>query len=425
MSCSWPAWQLELERRVRAHDWYCLSKGHLARWLEIHDYPMPFALQCDSVTKEQMTKIVLMRLKAEKRAGKLVQISDDALGRTSARGVVETPVKAIDTGVVETPEKTGQLKRLRAEASPQASLIQLQDKKPRLSASIAHQTKDWFHSQWRFTHLLGTGSCSRVRQGVHRPTNKEFAVKIIDMKKLELRRARTNSSNEILTEVEIAKMLYHPGIVRCHDCFQIQDHLYIVMDFMPGGNLLEHIEKYGHFVEVQARALFQELCDAIRYLHDKLIVHRDIKGENILLTSTDRRDLHPKLSDFGISSRCLGTHDRQTIRGTLLYMAPEIWGLHNKSCPSQGYGRRVDMWSLGVVLYIILCARPPFDDFDFDGELHFAEPEWTLVSAAAKDLVCQLIVPDPEERLSSQKVLDHDWFPSRQAEKDVATADAC
>lgn len=391
---SCPAWQRELERRVRAHEWCLLNKSHLARWLELHDCPMPFALQCDTVDKERLIKLVLMRLKSERRKGKLLEIQADADGR-------------VENTVVVTPEKSIQTKR----RLPDASTLSPHEKKRAKSACITHQTKDWLHTQWRFVSLLGQGSCSRVRRGVRRSSNDEFAVKIVDMKKLQLRCARASSgSNDILSEVNIAKMLCHPGIVRCHDCFQIENNLYIIMEFMKGGNLLEHIEEDGYFVEEQARLLLTKLCAALRYLHGRRIVHRDIKGENILLTSRNRRDPHPKLSDFGVSSRCLGTHDRQTIRGTMLYMAPEIWELHNRASPSQGYGCRADMWSLGVVLYIVLCACPPFDDFAFDGRLHFEEAEWASVSAAGKDLVCRLIVTNPAERLSSQDVLNHSWF---------------
>eukprot|EP00931_Biecheleriopsis_adriatica_P100860 TRINITY_DN76101_c0_g1_i1.p1 TRINITY_DN76101_c0_g1~~TRINITY_DN76101_c0_g1_i1.p1 ORF type:complete len:419 (-),score=84.05 TRINITY_DN76101_c0_g1_i1:115-1320(-) len=392
MGSSEKTWRAELERRVEGRHWQLLSKEHLAKWLELHGCPMPFALECDAVGREQLIKVVLKRLGAERREVRSTPIADtvsDVQGSCPASA--ETPLKPAKRSQVEEPDRLASSRKLR-----------------KVTPLLPYKTKEWIQSNWQFSRLLGSGTSSRVRLGLQKQSGQEYAVKVVDLKRLELQRSKKRSSASLLSEVEIAKTFCHPGIVQCHESFQTSEHLYIIMEFVPGGSLTDHIIEEGYFIEDLARPFFQKLCSALCYLHEKKVVHRDIKGDNILLPTKERRGMQPKLSDFGTSSYCLGTHDHRTCVGTLLYMAPEVFTLQ-KVASSRGYGRRVDMWSLGVVLYILLCGAPPFDAFDFSGKLDFAEEEWLAVSSSAKDLVSHLIELEPSQRLTSQGALMHDW----------------
>merc|ERR1712150_257932 len=163
----------------------------------------------------------------------------------------------------------------------------------------------------------------------------------------------------------------------------------------------------GLFSEAQARALFKELCAAVLYLHEKDIVHRDLKPENILLTSKDREAMHFKIADFGLARKTIKTNDCKTFCGTPHYFAPEV--IHtlqkNGSDEAAGYDKQADMWSLGVIFYIMLSGIPPFEEEGLyeqilEGKYEFDVPEWTYITPEAKGLVKRLMTVNPKDRLN-------------------------
>eukprot|EP00413_Alexandrium_margalefii_P011516 CAMPEP_0204552242 /NCGR_PEP_ID=MMETSP0661-20131031/26487_1 /ASSEMBLY_ACC=CAM_ASM_000606 /TAXON_ID=109239 /ORGANISM="Alexandrium margalefi, Strain AMGDE01CS-322" /LENGTH=253 /DNA_ID=CAMNT_0051559249 /DNA_START=21 /DNA_END=780 /DNA_ORIENTATION=+ len=189
------------------------------------------------------------------------------------------------------------------------------------------------------------------------------------------------------------------------------------MELMEGGDLLQSILEDGHFAELQARRLFKHVCEAVRYLHSKDVVHRDLKPENILLTSRDREVMHPKIADFGLARKNMQSKDCKTFCGTPHYFAPEVINTfrERESGQSMGYGKTVDMWSLGVILYVLLSGIPPFEEEGLyeqivEGRYEFDVREWTAVSPEAKELVRGLMTVNPKQRLTIQQAFEGRWL---------------
>jgi len=230
-------------------------------------------------------------------------------------------------------------------------------------------------------------------------------------------------------EVELLASLDHANIVKMYSALESDSHLYLALEYMAGGDLCDCICTSGHFEEVNARIVFRQVSEAIMYLHECNIVHRDLKVENVLLSSRDRAQMIAKLADFGLSRLSPQSHDCSTYCGTYTCVAPEIAKIHlMKALPSgdpcleaagwtSGYGKSVDLWSLGVLLYVVLSGVPPFDPdgcrtisniarglYEFDVDV------WETVSSQGKDMVSSLMQVEPGKRLSLTGVLEHDWF---------------
>mmetsp|Transcript_113022 Transcript_113022/g.319765 ORF Transcript_113022/g.319765 Transcript_113022/m.319765 type:complete len:396 (-) Transcript_113022:127-1314(-) len=285
------------------------------------------------------------------------------------------------------------------------------------------QTEGWVRDTWDCRKLLGTGAFSRVHVAAQRGSNVECAMKIIDKKALFMYRRRCGSHLRLWNEAEILTGLNHPGIVQTYDWFETETHAYLVMELAMGGDLLHSILEDGHFVEPQAGQLFAQMCEAVIYLHRRGVVHRDLKLENILLTARDRASMRAKLADFGVSRMSLQSSDCRSFCGTVQYVAPEVIGVLEGSSDSikprapqpPGYGRQADMWSLGVVLYIMLCGSPPFEEEALcqqitAGAYEFDMCEWVDVSEAAKDLVRQLLTVSPKCRLTAEQAATSTWL---------------
>jgi serine/threonine protein kinase len=213
------------------------------------------------------------------------------------------------------------------------------------TAGGAHE----FKTVYKMGDELGQGAFSVVRLATNRETGKQFAVKII--KKDGLPHEDEVALHE---EVNILKSLNHENIIRLYDFFDEAKFYYLVTELMDGGELFDRIVKKTYYNEKEARDLIRILLFAIKHLHDQDIVHRDLKPENLLLAS-QKDDADIKLADFGFAARVEGYNSLKTQCGTPGYVAPEI--LKNET-----YGKAVDMWSIGVITYILLGGYPPFHD---------------------------------------------------------------
>ena len=195
-------------------------------------------------------------------------------------------------------------------------------------------------------------------------------------------------------------------------------HLYIVLELLTGGELFDRIVQKGRFTEQQAANITKQLGSALKYLHSIRIVHRDLKPENIIY-KTKADDALIKITDFGLG-RDMGQDPKEptyrktlnTACGTPGYVAPEILKAHP-------YDEYVDLWSCGVILYIMLCGYPPFTGGRNQkrlyrrikrGEYSFASPAWDNISPLAKDCVKKLLTVDPQNRMSAAKLVDHLWM---------------
>jgi len=280
-----------------------------------------------------------------------------------------------------------------------------------------HQvTEEWVNNHWDMRTVLGGGNFSEVRLGVRVTGGEKCAVKVIHKNKFFQFQTKRESRLSLQSEAEVLMSLHHPGIVRFREWFETDAHLYLAMELLQG-DLLQCILEDGSFPEVQARRHFQEVCGAVRYLHERHIVHRDLKPENILLTDRERDKMHLKITDFGLAWRNAQSRDCKTFCGTPHYFAPEVI----KACgrprdgggtQPTGYGKEADMWSLGVILYVMISGVPPFEEDSLyeqilEGKYEFDVCEWTAVSPEAKQLVSQLMTVEQNHRLTVQQALQH------------------
>ena len=258
---------------------------------------------------------------------------------------------------------------------------------------------------------LGKGKFGLVKSAVHKKTGKRVAVKVMSKKEMSIQDVELQRR-----EIEILKMCQHPNIIRLLDIFENQDYIYIVMEALSGGDLFTYLEKRNFTVsERRAKELAHQMATAIYYLHSFGVAHRDLKPENILMDS-DGETADLKIVDFGLS-KIIGPNESSLDPfGTLSYVAPEV-------LLQKPYGKEVDLWSLGVIVYLLLCRVLPFDDED-DKEIarqtiqdppDFSFEPWNKVSGAARDLVKGLLEKNRQKRLCLEDVLQHKWFSDYKA----------
>lgn len=250
--------------------------------------------------------------------------------------------------------------------------------------------------------VLGRGAFSIVKQCVHKRTGEIRAVKIVD-------KTRLGNTKNIENEIKILQQIGdHPNIIQLHEVFEDSQKLYLVMELVKGGELFGEVIQHGPFDESRVFKIFMQIVEAVKYLHSNHITHRDLKLENILITS----NMEVKLTDFGLSKLGLSDHEMmQTRCGTPMYVSPEI-------LRGDKYDHRVDLWSLGVVLYILLHCSYPFmaDSLNEiyakieEEELEFPEdaPRYSLCPEV-KDLITSLLQCDPKSRISLEEISTHPW----------------
>lgn len=253
---------------------------------------------------------------------------------------------------------------------------------------------------------LGTGAFSTVREGFHRSNaNNSYAVKCVNRKKLS-----EEDEAALLDEVAILKAMKHVHIIRLYDFFTEPSTYYLVMERMRGGELFDRIVAKAYYNEKEARDTCKILLEAVAHCHNHSVAHRDLKPENLLLLSEDD-DSAVKIADFGFAKIVKEPNSLTTQCGTPGYVAPEI-------LEGNPYDERADMWSVGVILYILLGGYPPFiESTQRDlfrkirkGEYEFHEEYWGTVSTEAKDLISSLLTVDPTKRLSANTGLHNAWI---------------
>ena len=212
-------------------------------------------------------------------------------------------------------------------------------------------------------------------------------------------------------EIAIMKMMDHPNIIKLYETFEDHRNIYLVMELCAGGELFDRIIESGHFTEVQAATLMQQIVRAIYYMHENKVCHRDLKPENFLFTTKEPIEKNTlKIIDFGLSCIFEPNQVLTTKAGTPYYVAPQV--LQGK------YDELSDVWSCGVIMYVILCGYPPFfGETDAEvlskvrlGNFSFNAADWKNVSEAAKDLIRRLLVVVPADRLTMDQMLEHPWL---------------
>eukprot|EP00800_Vazella_pourtalesii_P022538 TRINITY_DN8868_c0_g1_i2.p1 TRINITY_DN8868_c0_g1~~TRINITY_DN8868_c0_g1_i2.p1 ORF type:complete len:301 (+),score=53.05 TRINITY_DN8868_c0_g1_i2:165-1067(+) len=249
---------------------------------------------------------------------------------------------------------------------------------------------------------IASGAFSKVQVAHSLSSNRSVVVKIIEKSSLE----DGIWSQFVPREIDTICRIEHPHIIRTHEIIQTEVQVFIVMEMAIGGNLCDYIAKKKYLQEYVVRRLFSEMTGALKYLHNKLIYHRDLKSENVLLDGNVRA----KLADFGFSRKANSSKQKlETYCGSLLFAAPEI--IRNK--PYEG--ATSDIWSLGIILYSMLIGTLPFSEekiCQIDGE-NISEltrfPRWPRVSPVAENLIRQLLVYIPEARLKLSEIEDYEW----------------
>ncbi|CAD6191503.1 unnamed protein product [Caenorhabditis auriculariae] len=286
---------------------------------------------------------------------------------------------------------------------------------------------------------LGAGAYASVKTCTSLTTGKEYAVKVVD------KNEESHTRSRIMREVNTFNLCKnHPNIVQLIEWFEDENNFYMVFEKMRGGPLLQHILTRGYFTEEEARRVTKDIASALKFLHDRGVAHRDVKPENVLCTEPDR--VSPvKLCDLDLASRAVKTNsarqhlpqvasepDLASPVGSAEFMAPEVVDAFVGEALK--YDKRCDMWSLGVILYIMLCGYVPFqgrcadedcgwmdgkecEDCQQDlfariqrGQYDFPEDEWAEISLEARDLVSHLLMKNVAERFTADQVLSHPWI---------------
>ncbi|XP_074881860.1 calcium/calmodulin-dependent protein kinase type II subunit gamma isoform X9 [Buteo buteo] len=291
-----------------------------------------------------------------------------------------------------------------------------------------------FTDEYQLYEELGKGAFSVVRRCVKKSSSQEYAAKIINTKKLSARAefepvwmpdvvTATSRASVLLQlrnhqklerEARICRLLKHPNIVRLHDSISEEGFHYLVFDLVTGGELFEDIVAREYYSEADASHCIHQILESVNHIHQHDIVHRDLKPENLLLASKCK-GAAVKLADFGLAIEVQGEQQAWFgFAGTPGYLSPEV-------LRKDPYGKPVDIWACGVILYILLVGYPPFWDEDQHklyqqikaGAYDFPSPEWDTVTPEAKNLINQMLTINPAKRITADQALKHPWVCQR------------
>jgi len=263
--------------------------------------------------------------------------------------------------------------------------------------------------EYDFAEELGRGGFSIVVKAIKKDTKEVVAVKIIE---------KNQSEEELLLlqrEIDILRKLNHKNIIALKDVYDEKDTIHLVMELVQGGELFDQIVSRGTYSEADAANIIRQILEAVAYMHDNGIAHRDLKPENLLCSGDEHNTI--KVTDFGLS-KDFSSASLRTSCGTPDYVAPEV-------LKGQPYDNTVDIWSIGVITYILLCGFPPFygntDQQIFEKILRvdydFPSPDWDSISAEAKQFIKSILVPEPSKRPSAVEALEMDWIKNKAPTK--------
>jgi len=368
-------------------------------------------------------------LGAEGGPGLLATIMEDAVSGGSSDKENTEAMSSVQQHGVEEYERASAIAARKEEAKTRRR----KKKKTASSTSLASNT---FQELYRLTgEVLGQGAYASVQTCVNIYTEVEYAVKIIE-------KVPTHSRARVFKEIDLFHHCQgHPNIIQLIEYFEESDRFYLIFEKVSGGQLLDHIQTRKFFTEQEAAYIIRDVANALEFLHSKGIAHRDLKPENVLCVYRDR--LTPvKLCDFdlgsGIKFHSGGGSDTTPLLltpvGSAEFMAPEIVEAFIEDTEEDfKYDKRCDLWSLGVMMYILLSGYPPFsgscgqdcawaaggqcDDCQMNlftniqqGKFEFHSKEWSHISPQAKDLIKRLLVKSAKRRLSARDVLSHEWL---------------
>lgn len=265
---------------------------------------------------------------------------------------------------------------------------------------------------YKFGKEIGKGGFSVVYKATEKATGKKFAIK-------RIQKDEEGVDIELLKrEIYIMKKVDHPNILKLFEVYEDDDYFFLVLELVEGLELFDKIVDRGNYSEKDAANIVRQILEAVKYLHEEGIVHRDLKPENLLSAGEGEKEV-VKVADFGFAKN-FGEEKLVTSCGSPGYVAPEV-------LTEDTYTNAVDMWSVGVIVYILLSGYPPFYDESppkifkkiTEAKYDFDDPVWEEVSDLAKDLIKKLLVKNPEERLSAAKCLEHAWVAGGAENRNV------
>lgn len=257
---------------------------------------------------------------------------------------------------------------------------------------------------------LGRGSFSIVKRARSKQDGKEYALKVIQRKHIK--------QKLLQREIEILKKVKHPNILPLYDVFENEDYVYLVLGLATGGELFDRIVERGHYTERETCLIVKQILEAVKYLHDQGVIHRDLKPENLLCSNDFDKTLHIYVSDFGLS-RMFETNELiTTYCGSPEYVAPEVLECGKRGIP---YEKSIDLWSVGVITYILLTGFLPFYDanhkqlFKKIQNVDYTWDDCPTVSPQAKHFIEHLLVKDPKKRITAEQALEHAFTEGKEA----------
>jgi len=263
---------------------------------------------------------------------------------------------------------------------------------------------------------IGRGGFAIVYAGKQKSTGREVAIKVVQKNSVD-----TSDLQSLKREIDIMRKVDHVNVLPLIDIFETEKEVTIITEFESGGELFYKIVDRGSYSEADAAGIVKQLVTGVEYLHSKGIAHRDLKPENILCSGDDDAHMTIKISDFGLSKIFSAGEVLKTACGTPDYAAPEVLS------STGSYSNAVDMWSVGVITYVLLCGYPPFYAKEqrelftqiLNADYEFPEEDWDSVSEDAHDFIRRLLVVDPNQRMTATEALHHPWLQNADAGHDT------
>lgn len=270
-----------------------------------------------------------------------------------------------------------------------------------------------FYAKYEPKEVLGRGVSSTVRRCIEKDTGKEYAAKIIDIS-ADIDDTSGSLREATIREVASLKLVAgHPYIIELHDVFESSTFIFLVFELCKNGELFDYLTNVVALSEKKTKTVMKQLFEAVEFIHSKHVVHRDLKPENILLDDS----FNIKITDFGFAQVISPNEKLFELCGTPGYLAPELLRASMYE-NAEGYGRQIDIWACGVIMYTLLVGFPPFWHRKqmimlrniMDGKYEFCSPEWDDITDLPKDLIRKLLVVEPSKRITAVQALHHDFF---------------
>jgi len=271
---------------------------------------------------------------------------------------------------------------------------------------------EFFH-KYDLKDVIGVGSTGTCHRCTRKSDSKDFACKIIDKRQIEVK--FTGLLDQFYVEIRVLTDLKHPNVIQMVDVYETADRIFIVMEVMNGGELFDYVVEKGTLSETEASAIVRKITSAIAHMHAKGIIHRDLKPENLLLTHKGT-NAEVKIIDFGLA-KIMSDSVAHSFLGTRGYLAPEM-------LQRQSYNKAIDIWALGIIVFVLLCGCLPFDDDSsritsevvIKKKFALRFPRWASnLSEPAKDLLTKLLDVDPKTRITAENALRHPWVSGESA----------